>query len=146
MSILSHLADFQIVAPDCETTGLHWYKDTAFGIAIAGYDGVDIVSEYFDFREKPRVVEVLKRELPRCKKLVNHNLKFDAHFMLNLDIPVPLDKLECTSVRAALINEHEESFSLDALGKKHVGMGKVDIYDELAAMFVAGGRNKTPRA
>lgn len=135
MSILSHLSKFQIVAPDCETTGLHWHKDKMFGIAIAGYDGKDIVSEYFDLREKPRVLEVLKRELPRCKRVVNHNMKFDAHFMLNEDIPVPLDQLECTSVRAALINEHEESFSLDALGRKYVGMGKVDIYPELAAMF-----------
>jgi DNA polymerase-1 len=135
MTVLSRLSSFQIVAPDVETTGLHWYRDKMFGIAIAGYDGKDIVSEYIDIREKPRALEVLRRELPRCKKLVNHNMKFDAHFMLNEGIPVPLDKLECTSVRAALINEHEPSFSLDNLGEKYVGMRKVDIYAELAAMF-----------
>lgn len=135
MSILSHLSKFQIVAPDTETTGLHWYRDKMFGIAIAGYDGKDIVSEYIDIRDNPRALEVLRRELPRCKKLVNHNMKFDAHFMLNEKIPLPLDRLECTSVRAALINEHEPSFSLDSLGKKYVGMEKIDIYGELAAMF-----------
>lgn len=135
MSILSHLSSFQIVAPDVETTGLYWYKDRMFGIAIAGYDGKDIVSEYIDIREKPRALEFLRKELPHCKRLVNHNMKFDAHFMLNEGIPVPLDKLECTSVRAALINEHEESFSLGALGEKYVGMGKAEIYQELAALF-----------
>lgn len=135
MSILSHLSKFQIVAPDTETTGLYWYKDKMFGIALAGYDGKDIVSEYIDLREKPRALEFLKKELPHCKKLVNHNMKFDAHFMLNEGIPLPMDRLECTSVRAALINEHEESFSLSALGEKYVGMTKVDIYRDLADLF-----------
>lgn len=135
MSVLSNLSSFKVVSVDVETTGLYWYKDRMFGVAVAGYDGKDIVSEYIDLREKPRAIEVLKRELPRCKKIVNHNMKFDTHFMLNEGIPVPLDKLECTSVRAALINEHEESFSLDALGEKYVGVGKVDIYAELAELF-----------
>jgi len=135
MSILSHLSKFQIVALDTETTGLHWYKDRMFGIAIAGYDGKDIISEYIDIREKPRALEFLKKEVPKLRKVCNHNLKFDAHFMLNEDIPVPLDRLECTSVRAALINEHEESFSLGALGEKYVGMGKLNIYQELADLF-----------
>jgi DNA polymerase I-like protein with 3'-5' exonuclease and polymerase domains len=45
------------------------------------------------------------------------------------------DTIECTSVRAALINEHEHSFSLDALAKKYLNAAKVDIYADLAALF-----------
>ena len=138
MSILSHLPSFKVVAVDVESTGLYWYQDKMFGVAIAGWDGDNIVSEYHDLREKPRVIEVLKRELPKCKKVVNHHIKFDLHMMANEGIVVPDSIVECTMVRAALINEHEESFSLDSLGKKYVGMGKVDIYKELAALF--GGK------
>lgn len=132
---LERLRDYPIVCPDTETTGLHWYRDEMFGIAIAAWDGERIVSGYWDIREKPHIVKVLAGEIPHCKKLVNHNMKFDSHFMRKKGIMVPLDRLECTSVRAALINEHEPKFDLDALGKKYVGRGKVEIYQRLAEMF-----------
>jgi len=133
---IARLSEYEAVSTDCETTGLHWYKDSAFGIAIAGLraDGT-ITARYFDTRTTPQVVDVLKAELPKVRLLVNHNIKFDAHFLMNLGIRVPLDRIECTSVRAALINEHEPSFSLDALCKKYIDEGKVDIWDQLAALF-----------
>ena len=132
---LERLHEYPIICPDTETTGLHWYKDRMFGIAVAAYDGDKIVSGYWDVREKPRIIEILKAEIPRCKKVVNHNMKFDSHFLRKEGIMVPLDRLECTSVRAALINEHERSFSLDALGEKYVNHHKVNIYGELAELF-----------
>lgn len=132
---LERLHEYPIVSADCETTGLHWYRDKAFSVALAAFDGQRIVSGYYDLREKPHIVKVLATELPRCQRVVNHNMKFDAHFLREAGIQVPLDRIECTSVRAALINEHEPSFSLDSLGKKHVGRGKQDIYGELAALF-----------
>lgn len=135
---LERLGDYPIVCPDTETTGLHWYRDKAFGIALAAWDGEHIHSGYWDLREKPRIVELLQDQLPKCKRVINHNMKFDAHFLLNEGIAVPLDRIECTSVRAALINEHEKSFSLDALGEKYVNHHKVNIYGELAEMF--GGK------
>jgi DNA polymerase I-like protein with 3'-5' exonuclease and polymerase domains len=47
-------------------------------------------------------------------------------------------------VGAALLNEHEPSYSLDNLGKKYCGRGKDDtIYVKLAEMF---GGNATPAA
>lgn len=136
---LERLGEYHTVCPDTETTGLKWKKDEAFGIALAARDGDKIVSAYVDLREKPRFVELLRRELPKVKRIVNHNMKFDTHMLLNLGIEVPLDRLECTSVRAALINEHEMSYSLDSLTTKHIGRGKdVGIYAELAELF--GGK------
>ena len=41
---LERLADYPIVCPDTETTGLHWKKDRMFGIALAAWDGKQIVS------------------------------------------------------------------------------------------------------
>jgi DNA polymerase I-like protein with 3'-5' exonuclease and polymerase domains len=132
---LERLAEYPVVALDCETTGLHWYRNDAFGVAIAAYDGKDIHTGYFDIRERPRIIDLLRGEVPRCQKVVNHNMKFDSHFLRKQGVMVPLDRIECTSVRAALINEHEPSFSLDNLSKKYTGRSKVDIYDKLAALF-----------
>lgn len=139
---LSKLGDFPLVAPDTETTGLHWYRDTVFGIALAGYDpdqGI-MMSGYFDVRDNKHVVKAIGKELGRAKRIVNHNMKFDALMLAeSCNIILPDDKLECTSVRAALINEWEQSFNLDALGTKYVGAGKyTDIYQELADLF--GGK------
>lgn len=135
---LERLHEYPLVSIDTETTGLYWYKDRVFGIAIAAWDGEKILSAYVDIRNKPRAVETLRGEVPQIKRLVNHNIKFDALMLQNLDIRVPDDRIECTSVRAALIDEHEPSFSLDALVKKYLGLSKVDIYPELAALF--GGK------
>lgn len=132
---LERLREYPIVCPDTETTGLHWYRDRMFGLALAAWDGERIVSHYWDVREKPRIIEAVNAELRYCKRVVNHNMKFDSHFLRESGIEVPLDRIECTSVRAALINEHEPSFGLGNLGKKYVGRDKVDIYGELAALF-----------
>lgn len=136
---LSRLSEYPLISVDCETTGLHWYEHETFGVAIAAWNGERMASAYYDIRERPSIVAALKDQLPKVRRLVNHNMKFDTHFLLNLGIEVPFDRLECTSVRAALIDEHELSFSLDALGLKYVGQGKaVGVYEELAQMF--GGK------
>lgn len=132
---LDQLAEYPVVAMDVETTGLYWYRDSLFGAAIAVLDGEKVESGYWDVREKPRILELLRDQIPKCKKLVNHHIKFDAHFGLNAKIKMPLDRIECTMVRAALINEHEPSFSLDALSKKHLGEGKAEIWNELSTLF-----------
>ena len=135
---LDRLDEYPLVSIDTETTGLNWYKDTAFGIAVAAHTGSEIVSAYYDIRVKPRAVEALRDKAPKLRRYCNHNAKFDANFLMNLGIEVPLDRIECTSVRAALINEHENSFSLDALAQKYLKLQKVDIYQELADLF--GGK------
>lgn len=135
---LGRLHEYPLVSVDVETTGLYWYKDKVFGIAVAAYDGEKIAAAYYDIRVKPRAVEALRDKAPKLRRYCNHNAKFDANFLMNLGIEVPLDRIECTSVRAALINEHENSFSLDALAQKYLKLQKVDIYQELANLF--GGK------
>jgi DNA polymerase I-like protein with 3'-5' exonuclease and polymerase domains len=83
--------------------------------------------------------------MPKVKTLINHAAKFEMHFSENLGFKIP--QMQCTMVRAALIDEHEKSFSLDSLGEKHVGMGKTKgIYDELAALFGGAADRKTQMA
>lgn len=143
---LSELSRFPIVSPDTETTGIHWYRDKVFGIAVAAYDPREkiMASNYWDIRETPQVLTALSKELPKCKKIVNHNMKFDAQALMQEGVKVPLDRLECTSVRAALINENEgiaagrNGFDLNSLCKKYLGREKEDIWPELAEMF--GGK------
>ena len=54
-------------------------------------------------------------------------------------IYLPMDRLDDTVIRGCLINEHEMSFSLDALSEKYLDDRKVsEIYDDLAKVF--GGR------
>lgn len=136
----NRLHEYPIVSADVETTGLHWYKDKLFGVAVAAYDGERIEKDYFDIRT-PRgqnLLKVLRGELPKAKRVVNHSIKFDHQFLRNEGVHITDDAMECTSVRAALINEHEQSFSLDSLSKKYTGRHKVDVYSELAALF--GGK------
>lgn len=136
---LERLREYPVISVDMESTGLHWYRDKMFGVALAARDGDHIVSGYWDIREKPRILEVLKAELPKCARIVNHAIKTDAHFMREAGMPLPLEKVECTMVRAALIDEHlisgREGYNLDSLCRKYLNKGKVDIYAELAALF-----------
>jgi len=137
---LARLDEYPLVSIDVETTGTYWYRDTVFGVAIAARtEGGEIRSGYWDVRESPRILDALRDKAPRLGRVVNHNMKFDALFLNRLGVHFNPAALECTSVRAALINEHEPSFSLDALSLKYTGRRKVDeIYAELATMF--GGK------
>lgn len=140
VDVLSNLHDFKVVAIDTETTGLKWYAgDKAFGIALAGYDGENVHGQYFDVRQKPRVLELLRIKAPKIRGVVcNHGIKFDCHMLEKEGILLPEDKIECTMVRMGLIDEHRYEYGLDACAKDVLDERKVDIYPELAALF--GGK------
>jgi len=125
------------LAIDTETTGLHWWKDRLFGIAIAVPD----FAGYWDVRTTPGVIQWLN-DLIRENRVgtwTNHNMKFDYHFLREMGVVLPVDRIDCTMVRAALINEHEPTYALDFLGRKYCGQKKEEeIYGELAKLF--GGR------
>ena len=139
---LDRLGEYDAVCIDTETTGLNWRKDKVFGIAISALDArtETISTLYCDVRDSPRFIESLRKNAPLIKRFVNHNAKFDAHFLReSCGIILPFGNIECTCVRAALIDEHLPSYGLDAVAKKYAGIGKDEhIYQDLAELF--GGK------
>jgi DNA polymerase-1 len=130
------LRDYRVIGLDTETTGLYWWKDKIFGVSVSAPDGQDW---YWDVRTHPGALDFLRDEIPRCQKIVAHNAKFDWHMTRESGIIFPEDRVDCTMIRAALIDEHLLTYDLDALGKKYIGVGKDgDIWADLAAIF--GGK------
>lgn len=130
------LRDYQYLALDTETTGLQWWADKIFGVAISTPDGNDW---YWDVRRNPEALEFLKREIPECKLIICHNAKFDWHMCREAGIIFPEKRIDDTMIRAALIDEHLMSYDLDSLGKKYLDVGKdSDIWEDLAQIF--GGK------
>jgi DNA polymerase-1 len=137
VDILANLHDAKVLAIDVEATGLEWYADDRmFGVAIAAWDGKQIHSDYYDIRQRPRVLELLKREAPKIKvPVVNHSIKFDYHMLEKEGVRLPVGKIECTMVRMGLIDEHRFEYGLDACAKDILGEGKIDIWNEMAKLF-----------
>jgi DNA polymerase I-like protein with 3'-5' exonuclease and polymerase domains len=125
------------IAFDTETTGLHWPKDTAFGFSVAVPDGT---AGYWDVRHQPRAIDWFMDEISQFHGLVIcHNASFDFKMADGASLYLPIDRMDDTAIRACLINEHEQSFSLDYLANKYLDDQKVSsIYDDLAKLF--GGR------
>jgi len=123
---------------DTETTGLKWWEDHVFGVSIALPDGT---AGYWDVRATPKILDWMVDLIAedRVGVWVGHNFKFDLHFLREARVGIPTDRIDCTMIRAALINEHEPTYGLDFLARKYVGAQKdTEIYDELAKLF--GGR------
>ena len=137
MSTFPRIEHAKVLVIDTETTGLDWWRDKLFGISIAWDDQ----SAYWDVRQDPQVIQWLQ-DLIREERVgtwVGHNIKFDYHFLREAGVTLPSERIDCTMIRGALINEHEPTFSLDFLARKYAGMQKdEEIYAELAALF--GGR------
>lgn len=128
-----------ILSVDFETTGIEWYKDKVFGVAVAAYTDGKIHSEYVDIRKNQKYVAQIQDYINSAGKIVNHNIKFDLLFGRNdLKLKFPLEKCHCTMVNACLIDENRLSYSLDACAFDALGEHKEDIYAELADMF--GGK------
>ena len=137
------LREYPYVAFDCETTGLFWWKDSIFGISVSLPDGTD---HYWDIRTEPEALQYLVDEVPHCKWIVCHNAKFDWHMAREAGIKFPENRVDCTLIRAALIDEHLMSYNLDAVGSKYVGVGKDDIIQELADIFGGKAEKKVQMA
>ena len=137
------LREYPYIAFDCETTGLFWWKDSIFGISVSCPDGKDY---YWDIRTEPEFLEFLANEIPHCKRIICHNAKFDWHFAREAGIIFPEDRVECTLIRAALIDEHLPTYNLDFVGSKYVGVGKEDIIQELADIFGGKAEKKVQMA
>lgn len=138
MSAFPRIDSVPYMVIDTETTGLQWWKDRLFGISVALPEGEGM---YWDVRNDPYVIDWL-RDLIREERVgmwVGHNLKFDCHFLRCAGIELPGDRIDCTMIRAALISEHEPTYSLDFLARKYAGQKKdEELYEEMAKIF--GGR------
>lgn len=130
-------ADAPYISFDTETTGLHWPADRAFGFSLAVPDGTAC---YHDIRHEPGSIDWINFELSMFRGIVIcHNASFDFKMAASVGIYLPIDRVDDTAIRACLINEHEQSFSLDYLSEKYIGDKKEsEIYDDLAKAF--GGR------
>lgn len=135
------VAKFDFVVADLETTGLKFWSDSAFALAISTPDGKDYC---LDLRER-MAVEWVQKELPKAKAIANHNLKFDLHFLWDLGFKYD-GPIHDTMIYAALLDEHLLKYDLDYLGTKYVGVGKeTSIYEELAKLF-GGAPTKNAQA
>lgn len=125
---------FPFIVLDLETTGLEWLKDDAFAMALT-YPGGG--SYALDLREAGPL-QWARDFIPRAKMLVNHNIKFDLHFLRKAGIGFPKRVID-TMVDAALIYEHHTHYTLDYLTQRYVKIHKdTSIYEKLAALF--GGK------
>ena len=131
------LKKYPYIAFDTEATGLRWPVDTMFGFSVAAPDGSVC---YHDVRHEPGRLDDLNYELSQFRGVVIcHNASFDFRMADSAGIYLPIERMDDTVIRACLINEHELSFTLDALCEKYLGERKVsEIYDDLAKEF--GGR------
>lgn len=123
------------VTVDTETTGLG-SKDRPVGMAVAA-DGMDPV--YLSWGHEQggnncslrQVQQWAKRELtPFTKPVLMHNAPFDMRMLAYVGIACPAT-VEDTGAIMAVLNEHEPSFSLDALAQRYLDAKKQD--DELNA-------------
>lgn len=132
---------FNHFALDTETTGLDWHKDKIFGVSISTPDERDY---YWDLREYPNTLLWLNDQLKYFKGfIVGHYFKYDLHMFREAGVTrlakrEPGFHWDCTLIRAALIDEHRFEYDLDSVAKDYIGLGKIDIYGELAQMF--GGK------
>lgn len=123
-----------VLGLDTEGTGLG-PTDRAFGISycLTGYK-----ADYVDLRvdDPTELFNII--EQTDCP-IACHNGSFDYRMALRAGIRLPIERMDCTVIRATLINEHEFSYSLDDLAKKHLGKQKdTEIYAAMAEIF--GGR------
>lgn len=120
---------------DTETTGLVWEKDDrVFSFSISLPDGRDF---YFDIRQQPEAWEWWLQSAVKHYRgiIICHNAAFDFHISRVSGVLLPLDRMDDTSIRACLINEHLFSYDLDNVALRSIGRKKVDIVPELQAIF-----------
>lgn len=136
MNLPENLHQYPYVVIDYETTGLSWFKDKIFGVAIATPDGK---SGYWDLREDSNVIRWMREQFPRIQCVVAHNAKYECHFSREAGVFLPEGRVVCTMTNAALLDENMLSYDLDTVGKKCINVGKDDtIWALMAAQF--GGK------
>lgn len=136
-AVMSEIKVSKLVCIDVETNGVNWLHNKVFGVALAWINpqSQSVDSTYFDVREQPQHYDWLRNNSPDFF-LVNHNVKFDLHMLENDGIKFDLNRVRCTMIAAALIDEHRMSYSLDALAGDYLNENKhSELYQQLADIF-----------
>ena len=115
------------VALDLETTGLRWWAgDRPIGIGIGIPDGP---TQYLPWGHRgggnldEHVIKRWARRELRGKHIVNLNTKFDIHMLRAWGIDLEAQGCTVSDVAhsAALLDDHRQRFSLDALAQDYLG-------------------------
>lgn len=111
-----NIPDGETISLDYETTGLkYWEPDfRVFGIALA--HGTS--SWYWDLRKTPNVVKFL-RDVLVGRLVVAQNSQFEYQCTRTLGIDPRAVSFYCTMVNECLINEHHNSYALEAIAGHH---------------------------
>lgn len=128
------LQNMEIVI-DIEATGVDVWKDKPFMIGVLA-DGVK--QGCYDWTSE--TIQWLEKELPLAERIINHNIKYDLMIASNSSFDwkkIENQSFWCTQVNAAVINEHEPEFSLDAIYFKYFNKPshKQEFYDRMAEIF-----------
>lgn len=129
------------IVVDCETTGLKpFLGDRLVGIAVLMHQQPD-VKYYFTFRHA-NCANLTKDSLSKLfavlssRALINHNIKFDLHFMHVDGLTLP-ETIYDTMLSAHLLNENEPSFALKTLADKYIGEGSSEEKLKLDLLLAA---------
>lgn len=133
MTQFPNLHTCPVIAVDTETYGVDRFAKM-FGFSVST---PDYQSWYYDVRRDPNSLDWLQSVLDTVPKIVNHNVSFDVRVIHNMGLRTDAKKWECTMVRACLINEHLNDYSLEGCAKfAKLDVNKDhDIYEELSKIF-----------
>lgn len=134
-----NLNKYPYVGYDTETTGLVYPRDKAFSFAIATPDGqVEAYDLRRDMGGHPEEARIMARQLMDYQgTIICHYASFDYRMSHAAGVKLRLENMDCTSVRASLLDEHRNSYSLDDLcwDCLHERKAGDDMYKEMAKRF-----------
>lgn len=146
--LLKQVSDARVIGLDTETTGLNYPQDAAFAVSVSTpWDDF-----YIDFREDHKLAVQMFEIIGRKRPIIaSHNGSFDYRMLASAGYSVPLERVQCTVVRACLINEHEASifpwtrgpgnYSLDYLSQKYLGIRKDEDFIPAAIAYLGLPKN-----
>ncbi len=127
--LLKRLEQAGEIAIDCETTALHPLGARLVGIGFAIQAGE---AWYLPWNGELEPATLLKRLTPLFersdKRWIGHNIKFDAHALLNEGLPL-LPRLFDTMIASYLISPHQPRHGLDHLALEIFQKAKIPITD-----------------
>ncbi len=120
-------------ALDTETTGLQYPVDRVFGVSMALPDGRTF---YWDNRKCGVMAWLVDSTRHYSGTIIAHHAKFDWLMLKASGVNIRPELLDCTMVRACLIDEHLQDYSLDTLCQIYLDERKgTEIYSQLAELF-----------